>query len=62
MPVALLIEILNGIMTLATQVPDVVSLAQNAIDILNRGSVTPEEEAVIRGQLDAVKQQIDEAS
>jgi hypothetical protein len=59
MPVALLIEILNGILTLAPQIPEVVSLAQNALAIVKTGSVTAEQEASIRAQLDAVKAQID---
>ena len=62
MPVALLVEILQGILTLVPQVPEVVALTQQAITILQRGSVTPEEAAAIRAQLDGIKGEIDKTA
>lgn len=56
---SLLIEILSTIMTLTPQVPQVIALGQTAIDLIKKGSVTPEEEAAIRSDLDIVKTQID---
>lgn len=61
MPIALLVEILNAILTLAPQVPEVVALGESAVSILKAGSVTPDQEAAIRAQLDAVKAAIDAA-
>lgn len=59
MPVALLVEILSGILTLVPQIPAVASLAEAAIKIVRTGSITPAEAAAIRAQLDDVKAQID---
>ena len=59
MPVALLIEIINALLALAPQIPSVLALGESAIKILTSGSVTPEEEAAIRLQLDQTKLQID---
>lgn len=61
MPIALIVEILQAIMTLAPQVPEIVALGESAVSIVQSGSVTPEQEAAIRAQLDAVKAQIDAA-
>jgi hypothetical protein len=61
MPTALIIEIINAIVALAPQVPEVIALGQSAVSILSAGAVTPEEEASIRAQLDAVKGLIDAA-
>lgn len=59
MPVALIIEIIQAILALAPQVPEVISLGQSAIDIAKSGSVTPEQEAEARSQLAAVRALID---
>lgn len=61
MPVALLIEVIQAIAALAPQIPEVISLVESSTDILNTGTVTAEQEASIRAQLDAVKAQIDAA-
>lgn len=58
MPVALIVEIINAIMALAPEVPAVISLGKSVVGIVQTGSVTPEEEAAIRADLDAVKAQI----
>jgi len=61
MPIALIVEIIQAIAALAPQVPEVVSLAESAIGIVQTGTVTPDQEALIRSQLDAIKAQIDAA-
>jgi len=58
MPIALIVEIIQAIAALAPQVPEVVSLAESAIGIVQTGTVTPDQEALIRSQLDAIKAQI----
>jgi hypothetical protein len=60
MPV-LVAEILQVIIALAADLPQVVGLAQSAMQIAQSGTVTPEQEAAIRAQLDAIKAQIDAA-
>ncbi len=59
---SLLVEILQTIVALAPQIPDVIALAESALGIIRTGIVTPEQEADIRAQLDAVKAQIDAPS
>lgn len=58
---AIVVEILNTIMTLAPQIPEIVALSESAVTILQAGTVSPEVEEAIRAQLDAVKAQIDAA-
>lgn len=61
MPIALIIEIVEAIAAFAPQIPEVVSLVQSATGILQTGTVSAEDEAMIRAQLDAVRAQIDAA-
>lgn len=61
MPIALILEIIQALAAFAPQIPQVVSLVESATGILQAGSVTPEQEAAIRAQLDEVKAQIDAA-
>lgn len=61
MPTALLIEIINALLSLAPQIPAVVALGQSVADIVKTGTLTPAQEASIRTQLDAVKALIDAA-
>lgn len=61
MPAALIAEILQVIIALAADTPQIVALAQSATEIAQAGAVTPEQEASIRAQLDAIKAQIDSA-
>lgn len=61
MPVALLLEIIQALAALAPQIPSVISLVQSAMQIAETGTVTPEQDAAIRAQLDAVKAEIDAA-
>lgn len=58
---ALIAEILQVIIGLAGELPQVVALAQSGLAIAQSGTVTPEQEAAIRAQLDAIKAQIDAA-
>ena len=58
---SLILEILQAIQALSVTIPQVSALAQGGIDIATAGTVTPEQEAVIRAQLDAVKAEIDAA-
>ena len=59
MPVALIVEIIQAMIALAPSVPEIVALGQSAVAIAQAGTVTPEQEAAIRAQLDAVKAAID---
>lgn len=59
MPIALILEIVQALVALAPQIPEVVSLGASAVTILQAGAVTPEQEAAVRVQLDAVKAAID---
>jgi hypothetical protein len=61
MPIALILEIIQALVALAPQVTEVLTLGQSAVNILQSGTVTPEEEAAIRTQLDQVKALIDAA-
>jgi hypothetical protein len=61
MPNELLIEILQAVATLADDAAPIVSLLESAIGILKTGTVSPEQEAAIRAQLDATKTAIDAA-
>lgn len=61
MPVALIVEILQAIIALAPQIPEILELGSSAVSIMRTGTVTPEQEAGIRAQLDAVKAKIDAA-
>lgn len=49
----------QGMMAAAVTIPEVVALGQSMLTILRAGTVTPEQEADIRAQLDATRQQID---
>jgi hypothetical protein len=60
-PIALILEIIQALVALAPQVTEVLTLGQSAVSILEAGTVTPEQEAAIRAQLDAVKALIDAA-
>lgn len=62
MPAALIIEIIQTIVALAPQIPEIISLGDSAIGMIRTGVVTPEQEADIRAQLDAMKIQIDASS
>lgn len=61
MPAALIAEILQVIIGLASDLPQVVALAQTGVQIAQAGTVTAEQEASVRAQLDAIKAQIDAA-
>lgn len=61
MPIALILEILQAIQAAEFAGPQIVALAQSGIDIVTSGTVTPDQEATIRSQLDAVKALIDAA-
>ena len=61
MPIELILEILQAIQALSATAPQVAALAQSAFDIGTSGTVTPEQEAAIRAQLDVAKDQIDAA-
>ena len=61
MPLTLILEILQAIQALSVTAPQITALVQSALDIGTSGTVTPEQEAAIRAQLDAVKAQIDAA-
>jgi hypothetical protein len=61
MPIALILEIIQALAALAPQIPEVVSLVQSASAAISTGTVTAEQEAAIRAQLDAVKALIDAA-
>jgi hypothetical protein len=61
MPIALIVEIINAIVALAPQIPEVIALGESAVNIVQTGAVTPEQEAAIRAQLDEVKALIDAA-
>jgi hypothetical protein len=61
MPIALIVEMIQAILALAPSIPEVVALGESAIGIVQTGSVTPDQEASIRSQLDAVKALIDAA-
>ena len=61
MPIALILEIIQALAAFAPQIPEVIGLVESATGILQTGTVTAEQEAAIRTQLDAVKAQIDAA-
>ena len=61
MPLALILEILQAIQALSVTIPQVSALAQSGLEIAKSGTITPEQEAAIRAQLDAVKAEIDAA-
>jgi hypothetical protein len=61
MPIALIVEMIQAILALAPSIPEVIALGESAIGIVQTGSVTPDQEASIRSQLDAVKALIDAA-
>jgi hypothetical protein len=61
MPTELLIEIIGAILVLAPQIPEIVALGESAVSILTTGTVSAEQEAAIRAQLDAVRAAIDAA-
>ena len=62
MQIALIVEIIQALMALAPQIPQVIALGESAINIVKTGIVTPEQEADIRAQLDDMKAQIDASS
>lgn len=59
MPNDLLVEIMNAAAALATGTPAIVALLDSAVAILLAGTVSAEQEASIRAQLDTTKGQID---
>lgn len=59
--VALILEIIQAIAALAPQIPEVASLVQSVTNIVQTGTVSPQDEAAIRAQLDDVKALIDDA-
>lgn len=61
MPIAIILEIIQALAAFAPQVPEVMSLVESATGIVQSGTVTAEQEAAIREQLDAVKALIDAA-
>lgn len=61
MPVELIVEILQAIIALAPDIPEVLELGAAAVNILKTGTVTAQQEASIRAQLDAIKAKIDAA-
>ncbi len=61
MPVALIVEIIQALLALAPQIPEVIALGETAIGIVQTGTVTADQEAAIRAQLDQVKALIDAA-
>jgi hypothetical protein len=61
MPIALIVEIINALVAAAPQIPEVISLGEAAVGIVKTGVVTPQQEADIRTQLDAVKALVDNA-
>jgi len=61
MPLALILELLEAMVALAKDLPDVIALGQSAMSILQSGVVTDSQEATIRAQLDAAKAAIDVA-
>jgi hypothetical protein len=61
MPIALILELLEAMVALAKDLPDVIALGQSAMSILQSGVVTDSQEATIRAQLDAAKAAIDVA-
>lgn len=59
MPIALILEIVQALASLAPQVPEVLALVSSATTIARAGTVTLEQETFIRAQLDDVKKLID---
>ena len=57
----LILEGLEAIQALAARLPQVTELSQGLLDIGRSGTVTVEQEAAIRAQLDVAKDQIDAA-
>jgi hypothetical protein len=58
---AIMIAMIEALAALAPQLPEVIALTNSAIGIATTGTVTAEQEAAIRTQLDAVKALIDAA-
>ena len=61
MPIAIIIVVIQALAALAPQFPEVASLVEAVTGIVQSGTVTPDQEAAIRAQLDAVKTAIDAA-
>ncbi len=61
LPTALVTEIITAILGVAPQIPSVLALGKSVISIIENGTVSPEEEASIRAQLDQIKSLIDAA-
>jgi hypothetical protein len=61
MPLALILEILQAISALTSDLPEVIALVESATGIIKSGVVTDSQEATIRAQLDAAKAAIDVA-
>jgi hypothetical protein len=61
MPIALIVEMIQAILAVTPAIPEVIALGQSVVSILQTGSVTPDQEASIRAELDAVKALIDAA-
>ena len=57
----ILAEIISAIAALAPQMPEIEALVQTATEVATTGVVTPEIEARVRAQLDAVRAAVDAA-
>jgi hypothetical protein len=60
-PLPLILEILQVLLTIGSQAPEVISLITTATAIAQKGFATADEEAQVRAQLDSVKALIDAA-
>ncbi len=61
MPTELLVAMIQAIIALAPDIPEVLEIGASMVNIMKTGTVTVEQEAAIRAQLDAVKAKIDAA-
>jgi hypothetical protein len=52
---------IQAIIALAPDIPEVLEIGASMVNIMKTGTVTVEQEAAIRAQLDAVKAKIDAA-
>ena len=57
----ILAEIISAIAALAPQMPEIEALVKTATEVATTGVVTPEIEAQVRAQLDAVRAAVDAA-
>ena len=58
---AILLEIIAALAAFAPNIPEVVKLVETAAAIVQSGTVTPEMEAEVRTQLDAVRDAVNAA-